>query len=178
MRCGAGDSLPRAIHVTPSRSRRPGCASPDRALSIDQVRTHPIRCCPACSCDQRDASAHCAARETKVVLRLVPLVGMTTLRSGGVDDAARRSFGNHAWRPQLASLGGGLLATLVFAVAFAGLVAARERNTGRLWLLGRFIVADAVVITVFNLLPVPPLDGGRAVLAAVVACRGSSYPPI
>jgi Zn-dependent protease len=63
-------------------------------------------------------------------------------------------------------------ATLVFAVAFAGLVAARERNTGRLWLLGRFVVADAVVITVFNLLPVPPLDGGRAVIAAVAAWQG------
>jgi Zn-dependent protease len=40
------------------------------------------------------------------------------------------------------------------------------------WVLGRFIVADAIVLTVFNFLPVPPLDGGRAVLGAIAAWRG------
>ena len=33
--------------------------------------------------------------------------------------------------------------------------------------------ADAVVLTVFNVLPVPPLDGGRAVLETVEAWRGA-----
>ena len=35
------------------------------------------------------------------------------------------------------------------------------------------LVADAVVLTVFNFLPVPPLDGGRALLGALSAWRGS-----
>ena len=55
----------------------------------------------------------------------------------------------------------------------AALVAARERATRRVWVWGRILVADAVVLTVFNFFPVPPLDGGRAVLGALAAWRGA-----
>jgi Zn-dependent protease len=44
------------------------------------------------------------------------------------------------------------------------------------WTWGRIVVADAVVLTIFNFLPVPPLDGGRAVIGAVAAWRGAPLP--
>ena len=112
--------------------------------------------------------------DAQLVLRLVPVAGMTTLgpaRSGAAavsDDGRWRE-----WRRQLATLGGGVLATLVLAVGVAGAVAARERVSGSRWVWGRFLVADAVVLTVFNFLPVPPLDGGRAAFGAFTAWRGT-----
>jgi membrane-associated protease RseP (regulator of RpoE activity) len=118
--------------------------------------------------------------ETQVVFRLVPVVGMTTI---GKPEAGGTAGGSTAgvagggrwdeWGHQVATLGGGVLATLLVAVGMAGIVAALERATRRRCVWGRILVADAVVLTVFNFLPVPPLDGGRAVLATASAWRGS-----
>ena len=112
--------------------------------------------------------------DTRVVLRLVPLAGVTTMSDPraaavGSDDADRWRL----WGQQLATLGGGVLATLALALGIAGAVAVRERITSARWVWGRLIVGDALVLTVFNFLPVPPLDGGRAVLGALAVWRGA-----
>jgi membrane-associated protease RseP (regulator of RpoE activity) len=114
---------------------------------------------------------------TPVMLRLVPLAGLTTLdhSSGTNVDGTRADEPAHwqVWRAEMATLGGGVLATFLLASVIAGCVAARERVSRKTWRWGRFIVADAVVLTVFNFLPIPPLDGGRAVLGAFAAWHGS-----
>jgi Zn-dependent protease len=69
--------------------------------------------------------------------------------------------------------GGGIASTLIFAVLIAAFVGGWERGVRTRCVLGRMIVADAVVLTVFNFLPVPPLDGGRAALAAITVLRGT-----
>ena len=112
--------------------------------------------------------------ETELVLRLVPLAGMTSLVEGahhtpGPAEASSWS----GWSRQAVTLAGGVVATLALALAIAGAVAASERVTGRRWVIGRLLVADAIVLTVFNFLPVPPLDGGRALLGAIGALRGA-----
>lgn len=115
--------------------------------------------------------------DTQIVLRAVPLAGMTTLRkppavatpSPEVAESARWG----AFGEQVRTLAGGVLATLALAVGVSALVAARERITGTRWTTGRILIADAVVLTVFNFLPVPPLDGGRALLAGLAAWRGA-----
>lgn len=109
--------------------------------------------------------------DTELVLRLVPVSGMTSL--AGPSAAAGDVGPWNAWHKQLATLGGGVLATLALALLAAGAVAARERIGGTRWVWGRVLVADAVVLTVFNFLPVPPLDGGRAVFGAIAAWRGA-----
>lgn len=121
--------------------------------------------------------------DTQIALRAVPLAGVTTLRaprgaapSAPVDPSAHHGAAPGRWRAygqQVRTLAGGVLATLALAVGVAALVPARERATGARWVWGRILVADAVVLTVFNFLPVPPLDGGRAVLGAVAAWRGA-----
>lgn len=119
--------------------------------------------------------------DTEVVLRAVPLAGVTTLRTPRTPAAAApgrapsvAAAGRwHGWAQQVTTLAGGVLATVVLAVGVAGLVMARERVTGARWIWGRILVADALVLTVFNFLPVPPLDGGRAVLGALAAWRGA-----
>lgn len=73
-------------------------------------------------------------------------------------------------------LAGGVLATLCLAIGMAMAVGTWERGTQRRWVWGRIVVADAVVLTIFNFFPVPPLDGGRAVLAVLAAVRGSPLP--
>lgn len=127
---------------------------------------------------------------TQAVLRLVPLAGITRVgtptptppaaapaggpRDAGVRDAGVRDAG--VWSAlgrQAITLAGGVLATLALAVGVAGLVAVWERTRGTRWVWGRIVVADAVVLTVFNFLPVPPLDGGRAVLGVLAAWRGA-----
>jgi hypothetical protein len=70
----------------------------------------------------------------------------------------------------------GMAATIAFGALFAVIVLARERATQRRWLWGRHVIADAVVLTLLNVLPVPPLDGGRAVLVATSALSGQSLP--
>jgi len=117
---------------------------------------------------------------TQVVFRLVPVAGMTTLGgahgAGAGSDQWRGAERWRAWGQQIATLGGGVLATLALAVVVAGAVGARERTTGRRWVWGRLLVADAIVVTVFNFLPVPPLDGGRAVLDTVAVWHGAPLP--
>jgi membrane-associated protease RseP (regulator of RpoE activity) len=116
--------------------------------------------------------------DTQFVLRAVPLAGMTTLRTPRPDASAPAPPADAtarwaAWRSQLLTLGGGVLATVALAGVVALGVAARERVAGARCVWGRALVADALVLTVFNFLPVPPLDGGRAVLGAVAAWRGA-----
>ena len=116
------------------------------------------------------------AGDTDLVLRLVPLSGMTNVgapRALPGTAAHDDQRGWHVWREQLATLAGGVASTLMLAVLIAGLVAVRERGTGKRWVWGRFVIADAVVISVFNFLPIPPLDGGRALLGAFDAWRGA-----
>jgi membrane-associated protease RseP (regulator of RpoE activity) len=115
--------------------------------------------------------------QTEAVLRLVPVAGVTVVRpadSPAGQSSMPRSWSE--WGDHAATLAGGVLATLLFATLVAAFVALRERRTGRLWKLGRFIVADAIVLTIFNFLPVPPLDGGRAVLGAFAAWHGMPLP--
>lgn len=114
--------------------------------------------------------------DAEVVLRLVPLVGMTKLAepAAPTDEIVAPDW--RAWRRDAATLAGGILATLALAVALAALVGVQERATGARWVFGRILLADALVLTVFNFLPVPPLDGGRAVVGAVAAWRGAPLP--
>lgn len=112
---------------------------------------------------------------TEVLLRLVPLAGVTTFLPDTTATSASGAHGNPgwgAWGSEVMTIAGGVLATLVLAVTMAGVVAVRERSTARLWRWGRYVVADALVLTLFNFLPVPPLDGGRAVIGALAAWRG------
>jgi membrane-associated protease RseP (regulator of RpoE activity) len=113
--------------------------------------------------------------DTDLVLRLVPVAGVTKLGDAGAGVAVPAPNAPDAWRAgrgQLATLAGGVLATLAIAIGIAGVVAARERVTRARWVWGRYVVADAVVLTIFNFLPVPPLDGGRAVVGAFDAWHG------
>jgi membrane-associated protease RseP (regulator of RpoE activity) len=116
--------------------------------------------------------------DTQLVLRLVPVAGITTLRlpdlpAGAIHSAqASAARGWAAWRGQLATLAGGVLATVALALGVTAIVMARERLTRTRWVWGRIVIADAVVLTVFNFLPVPPLDGGRAVLETLTAWHG------
>lgn len=118
------------------------------------------------------AAAHAGdgAVPGELVLRLIPLAGVTALVATE-DEALHTGWG--AWRRHASALAGGVVATLVLAVGIAGLVAARERQSRARWVWGRILVADALVLTVFNFLPVPPLDGGRAVLEAMEAWHGA-----
>jgi membrane-associated protease RseP (regulator of RpoE activity) len=114
--------------------------------------------------------------DTEVVLRLVPLVGVTRLSDpagGAVRGGSHLITDWAAWRREAATLGGGIAATFALALALVGLVRMRERRTRTRWVFGRILVADALVLTVFNFLPVPPLDGGRAVVGAIAAWRGA-----
>ncbi|HEX6049060.1 MAG TPA: M50 family metallopeptidase [Gemmatimonadaceae bacterium] len=111
--------------------------------------------------------------DTEIVLRLVPIAGVTTFGrpDAAVVDAPRHESWD-AWQHELTTIAGGVLATLAFAMVVAGAVAVRERATRTRWRWGRYVVADAVVLTLFNFLPVPPLDGGRAVIGALNAWGG------
>jgi membrane-associated protease RseP (regulator of RpoE activity) len=114
-----------------------------------------------------------SAANTEVVLRLLPVAGLTTFGKTAANIAAGSSSGGWtSWAHELTTIAGGVLATLMFGAAVAAVVALRERGTGRRWRWGRYVVADALVLTLFNFLPVPPLDGGRAVLGAIVTWTG------
>jgi membrane-associated protease RseP (regulator of RpoE activity) len=116
--------------------------------------------------------------DTRLVLRLVPLAGVTAIDSplATTGSSSRREAASPPhrwddWRREVAMLAAGIAATLLLATGIAALVVARERLTTTRWCLGRMLVADALVLTVFNFLPVPPLDGGRAALGAIAAVR-------
>lgn len=112
--------------------------------------------------------------QTQVILRLVPVAGLTTF---GVPHAGTAHSGAwNAWSEQVSILAGGGVATLALAVGVAIVVAAREHRTRTRCVWGRVVVADALVLTAFNFLPVPPLDGGRAVVSAISAWRGAPLP--
>lgn len=112
--------------------------------------------------------------DTQLALRLVPIAGITKVEDEHGVAPGRRAHGAwQSWSEHGITLAGGVLATLALAMLVAVAVAAWERSSGRRWVWGRIVIADAVVLTVFNFLPVPPLDGGRAVLSAVAALRGA-----
>ncbi|HEX7121105.1 MAG TPA: site-2 protease family protein [Gemmatimonadaceae bacterium] len=107
--------------------------------------------------------------DTRLALRLLPVVGVT-----GIDPAEpSHTAAAPTWRGEAIALAGGVVATLIVASAMAGLVAAWEGTRRRRWVWGRIVIADAIVITVFNFLPVPPLDGGRVVLGTIAALTGA-----
>ena len=106
--------------------------------------------------------------DTRLVVRLVPLAGLTRV------DAPQQN-GWVGLGHELGLLGGGTLATAAVVLLTTGLVAAREGSTRRRCLWGRIVIADAVVLTVFNFLPIPPLDGGRAALAVLAAVRDGPF---
>jgi membrane-associated protease RseP (regulator of RpoE activity) len=111
---------------------------------------------------------------TQLALRLVPIAGMTRVEDEHAVPGERGDRGAwRSWSKHGIMLAGGVVATLLLAVAVGGVVATWERSSGRRWVWGRIVIADAVVLTVFNFLPVPPLDGGRAVLSAVATLRGA-----
>ena len=104
---------------------------------------------------------------TRGVLRLVPVAGVTRVS----DDAGP----SRDLRGDLAVLSGGTLATLAVVLAGIAVVAAWERTVRRRCLWGRIVIADALVLTVFNFLPLPPLDGGRVALSVLSAWRGAPF---
>lgn len=114
--------------------------------------------------------------ETRFVLGLVPLAGLTHVEESR--SVATAELGRWAvWRRDTLILAGGAAATLALVVSLAGFVRTWERRTGARCRWARIAIADALVLSAFNLLPVPPLDGGRAVLSAVAALRGAQLPP-
>jgi membrane-associated protease RseP (regulator of RpoE activity) len=117
--------------------------------------------------------------DTEIVLRLIPIAGITTFGPAHAtpSGAAAETHNGGIWGQELTTIAGGVLATLAFGLAVAAAVAVRERSTGRRWRWGRYVVADALVLTLFNFLPVPPLDGGRAVIGALTAWGGIRLTP-
>jgi membrane-associated protease RseP (regulator of RpoE activity) len=107
------------------------------------------------------------AEEGRLVLRLVPVAGVTRVSDG--------THGPGSLGKGLAVLSGGALATLAVVLTGIAVVAAWEKGTRRRCVWARIVIADALVLTAFNLLPVPPLDGGRAALAVLSAWRGASF---
>ena len=110
--------------------------------------------------------------DTEVVLRLVPLVGFTRVGESPEPEGAADAWTR--WRRESLTLLGGVAATLALATAVAALVLAAERLRGTRWTWGRIVVADALVLSVFNFLPVPPLDGGRGPIRFTTLYRGGS----
>ena len=106
------------------------------------------------------------AAETPVTFRLVPLAGITRVAPPALDSRA-----SLAGRGLMFSAG--ILLTAAGAFVVAGVTTGWERMFGRRCTWGRMILADAIVLSVFNLLPVPPLDGGRALLDAYAALSGA-----
>ena len=108
--------------------------------------------------------------DVDLVLRAVPIVGMTSLQ----ETSATADVSISAWRSALLTLFGGITATAAAGLLMFALVRLRERHTRARWNWGRFVMADAAVLTVLNLLPLPPLDGGQAMLATLELMRGSA----
>lgn len=100
------------------------------------------------------------------VLRLVPLAGVTRIGTSSVAPTAA------AARSPLRALAGGTLATVAAGLLLLAGIALRERRTRARWTGARYLLADVAVLTLFNFLPVPPLDGGRLMLAGVTTWYG------
>jgi membrane-associated protease RseP (regulator of RpoE activity) len=105
--------------------------------------------------------------DDRLVLRLVPVAGVTRVSDVPQEEGALRR--------SLAVLSGGALATLAVVLAGIAVVAAWERVLRRRCVWCRIVIADALVLTAFNFLPLPPLDGGRAALAVLSAWRGEAF---
>jgi len=113
--------------------------------------------------------------DARFVLRLLPLAGLTEVRDPAATGSRPGQAGGWSeWVRHAGILSGGVLATLTLVLVMAGVVATWERAWKRRCLWARIVIADALVLSVFNLLPVPPLDGGRALLSALSAWRGDS----
>lgn len=104
---------------------------------------------------------------TRVSFHLVPVIGLTRVASPDYD-APNKSLAS-----EVVMFGAGILATAAFALLITLLSASWEWRVGTRCVWGRMIVADAIVLTIFNFLPVPPLDAGRAVLAALTTWRAA-----
>ena len=114
------------------------------------------------------------ARQPKTVVRLVPVAGATRVKPApGADSSASDRWSR--WRRSILTLAGGVCATMLVALLLAGIIRGYERTTRRVFVLGRHVLADAIVLSLFNLLPVPPLDGGRALIDTLTAIRGSPF---
>ena len=113
---------------------------------------------------------HAGMYGVDVVVRLVPLAGLTTFASAA---GLHAPHGDIGWLGHAGILSAGIIATMLLALATGVVIALRERRRGVRSVWARAMAADAIVLSVFNLLPVPPLDGGRAALDALAAWRGA-----
>jgi membrane-associated protease RseP (regulator of RpoE activity) len=112
----------------------------------------------------------------ETVVRLVPVAGMTSFTSKRQTSLRTSDATWDRWRGRIITLVGGIMATSALAFLLIGGVLAGERVVRRRLVLGRMLIADAIVLTVFNVLPVPPLDGGRALISTIHMLRGAPLP--
>lgn len=115
-------------------------------------------------------------RGIETSLRLVPLVGQTTYHPRVIQQGNAVSAGPATSRAsrELWILAAGVAATVALAIALSLFALLIEHFTRRRMTLARYVLADAIVLSIVNLLPVPPLDGGRAMLVGISSLYGAS----